>query len=157
MIGASPRARPFAENEHMPINTLRGCRSVAAAIATVLITHGTTLAQEPTKDPIPAGTQPSNADDNARDDAITLPVVHVHGTQPAPNRTVLNPTVDYLFPAADAADVLQSIPGVSLGRIGGASHRPGSTSSTTAPSSMAAARTGWTRQPLICPWTGSTA
>lgn len=108
----------------MSINPLRGCRSVAAAIATVVITHGTTLAQEPTKDPALAGAQPPNADNKAPDDAVTLPVVHVHGKQPAPNRTVLNPTVDHLFPAVDAADVLQSIPGVSLGRIGGHGGEP---------------------------------
>ena len=124
MIGAPPCRHPFAENEYMSISTLRGCRSVAAAIATVVITHGTTLAQEPTKDPATAGAQPPNADNKAPDDAVTLPVVHVHGKQPPPNRTVLNPTIDHLFPAVDAADVLQSIPGVSLGRIGGHGGEP---------------------------------
>ena len=51
--------------------------------------------------------------------SITLPEVRVYGSSPIPTRTVIDPATDLVYPAADGADLLDGIPGVSTGRMGG--------------------------------------
>lgn len=51
--------------------------------------------------------------------ASVLPEVLVYGDAEAPYRVLLQPSENRLFPASDAADVLSSIPGVSISRMGG--------------------------------------
>jgi iron complex outermembrane receptor protein len=48
-----------------------------------------------------------------------MPEVFVYGQRPNPNRVFITPEDDYIFPSTDAADMLQSIPGITIGRMGG--------------------------------------
>jgi iron complex outermembrane receptor protein len=66
--------------------------------------------------PLSAAAQEAATDS---DDLHTLPTVYVEDDAPPPNRTTLVPGLDSVFPAADAGEALMSVPGVSVGRMGG--------------------------------------
>lgn len=54
----------------------------------------------------------------------TLPLVETYGYTPNPNRVVLEPATNRRFPATDAADIIQDVPGVNVGRMGGHAQEP---------------------------------
>jgi len=62
--------------------------------------------------------RPASAQD-ATAPAAVLPEVNVYGDAPIPNRVLLTPAEDHMFPATDAADYLRSVPGITIGRMGG--------------------------------------
>ena len=99
----------------MSTNTFRGCLLAATAIATVVATHHPVLAQSEAQSTTGTGIPQS---------PVTLPEVRAYGETTAPNRVVIEPAVDNLFPATDASDILQSVPGVSMGRMGGHGTEP---------------------------------
>ena len=100
----------------MPTQTLRGCLLAATALVCL-----------PTAIPTARADDPAAPQMQTSDPAVTLPIlpeVRVYGRTSTPNQVVLDPAVDNLFPAADAAEILQSVPGVSLGRMGGHGAEP---------------------------------
>lgn len=61
----------------------------------------------------------ANAQDGRTPAAAVLPEVIVFGQTEAPYREILQPSESRLFPATDAADLIGSVSGVTIGRMGG--------------------------------------
>jgi iron complex outermembrane receptor protein len=109
----------------MSTTTLRGCLLAATAIATAVAANRPALAQdEPHGQELAQTNDQSSPSGAVPQSPVTLPEVRAYGDAGKPNQVILEPAVDNLFPATDASDLLQSVPGVSMGRMGGHGTEP---------------------------------
>ena len=104
----------------MPKPTWRGCLLAATAAAAVMAAQTDIVRADDT----PAEIAQAATGETETAPTVTLPEVRAYGQAQPPNRVVLEPAVDNLFPASDASDVLQSVPGISMGRMGGHGTEP---------------------------------
>ena len=108
----------------MFIPTLRGCLLAATALTSVSFAQTSAHAQDPAEtteicQALTPETEIKKDKSTSETTPVTLPEVRSYGQSTNPNQVVLEPSVDYVFPASDASDVLQSIPGISVSRMGG--------------------------------------